>query len=104
MVVPLLLVWPPSTPVGEQSRQLPREGLEFNEGPFVIRICTNLDMGGEAQQEGRQDGQNQDGEQAPANGGLLSDLMLTRTPLLYKLWSNSSKLTLPHLGGGSVMH
>lgn len=141
MVIPLLLVWPPSTPVGEQSRrlfeywikpenasrlsrmsllpakvwppppvifgivgiplvkllykkcysylywrvlgtklpqtrQLPREGLRFNEGPFVIRIRANLDIGGEAQQEG-EDGQHEDGEPAPApvpaDGGVLGD-------------------------------
>jgi hypothetical protein len=141
MVIPLLLVWPPSTPVGEQSRrlfeywikpenasrltrmsllpeklwppppvifgilgvplvkvlykkcysylywrilgtklpqprQLPREGLRFNEGPFVIRIRANLDIGGEAQQEEGGDGQNQDGAApapVPADGGVLGD-------------------------------
>jgi len=46
-----------------QPRRIPREGLRFNEGPFVIRIRANLDIGGEAQQQAgqQQDGQNVEG-------------------------------------------
>ena len=55
-----------------QSRQLPREGLRFNEGPFVIRIRANLDIGGEAQQVEGEDAENQPAP-VPADGGVLGD-------------------------------
>jgi hypothetical protein len=62
---------------------MPREGLRFNEGPFMIRIRANLELGGEAQQQQQvgqqQDGQNQgapippDADDANADPNVLAD-------------------------------
>jgi hypothetical protein len=60
-----------------QPRRMPREGLRFNEGPFMIRIRANLELGGEAQQQQQvgqqQDGQNQGAPIAPDAGDANAD-------------------------------